>query len=73
MRVEVYLWHISQEVTGGDLTSNRTLFRVQDASCVSGYEKNCTCNLVAMPLLDRYSRPLKRAILTRGVFRRPAV
>jgi hypothetical protein len=68
MRVEVYLWHISQEVTGGDLTSNRTLFRVQDASCVEGYTKNCTCNRVVMPLLDRYSRPLKSAFLREESF-----
>jgi hypothetical protein len=68
MRVEVYLWHISQEVTGGDLTNNRTLFRVQDASCVEGYTKNCTCNRVAMPLLDRYSRPLKGAFLREESF-----
>lgn len=68
MRVEVYLRHISQEVTGGDITAGRTLFRVQDASCVDGYTKNCTCNMVAMPLLDKYSFPLKRAFLREESF-----
>ncbi len=68
MRVEVYLRHISQEITGSDITSNRTLFRGQDASCVDGYVANCTCNRVAMPFLDRYSRPLKRAFLREESF-----
>ena len=68
MRIEVYLRHISQEVTGGDIISDQTLFRVQDASCVSGYEKICTCNKPAMPFLDRYSKPLKKAFLREESF-----
>lgn len=68
MRVEVYLRHISQEVTGGDYTGAGRIFRVQDASCVDGFTKNCTCNMVAMPLLDRYSRPLKSAFLREESF-----
>ena len=68
MRVEVYLRHISQEVAGGDVTGAGRIYRVQDASCVDGYVKNCTCNMVAMPLLDRYSRPLKSAFLREESF-----
>jgi hypothetical protein len=68
MRIEVYLWHIAQEVTSRDIEGNRILVRVQDASCVEGYIKNCGCNKVAMPLLDRYSRPLRRAFLREESF-----
>lgn len=68
MRVEIYLRHISQEVAGGEITGSRRLFRVQDASCVDGYVANCTCNMVAMPLLDRFSRPLKKAFLREESF-----
>lgn len=61
MRIEVYLRSISQEVTGTDIAGNKVFVRVQDASCVHGYEKTCGCNKVAMPFLDRFSHPLKAA------------
>lgn len=63
MRIEVYLRSISQEATGSDIAGNRLFIRVQDASCVAGYEKNCGCNQPALPFLDRYSHPLKAAFL----------
>lgn len=68
MRIEVYLWHIAQEVTGGFTADGGRLFRVQDASCVDGYVPGCTCNRVVMPQLDRYSRPMKRAFLREESF-----
>ena len=67
MRVEVYLRHISQEVIGNRLI-DATVVRVQDASCVDGYTKNCGCNMVAMPWLEKVSLPLRRAFLREESF-----